>query len=91
MSGNSVERYIGLIEKSMSMTNEVEKNKIINEAHQVLRNSKPNTGYIHTGYSNNSSGLNSGPSCSSYNIGVGQSQTFLQVQQHYDNIYSYDR
>ena len=52
MSDNSVKKYIGLIEQSMSMTNEVEKNKIINEAHQVLRNSKPNTGYIHTGSHN---------------------------------------
>ena len=48
MSSNSVERYIDLIKISTSMTNEVEKNKIINEAHQVLRNSKPNTGYIDT-------------------------------------------
>ena len=52
MSGNSVERYIDLIKISTSMTNEVEKNKIINEAHQVLRNSKPNTGYIDTGSHN---------------------------------------
>ena len=75
MSGNSVERYIDLIKISMSMTNEVEKNKIINEAHQVLRNSKPNTEYINTGYSNNGSVLTSGPSCSSYNIGDGHSRT----------------
>jgi hypothetical protein len=72
MSGNSVERYIGLIEKSMSMKNEVEKNKIINEAHQVLRNSKPNTGYIDTGYSNNGSGLTSSPATyNGYSVNSG--------------------
>ena len=68
MSGNSVERYIDLVKISMTMKNEVEKNKILDEAHQVLRNSKPNTEYINTGYSNNGSGLTSGPSCSLYNM-----------------------
>ena len=52
MSGNSVERYIDLVKISMTMKNEVEKNKILDEAHTVLRNSKPNTEYIHTGSHN---------------------------------------
>ena len=52
MSGNSVERYIDLVKISMTMKNEVEKNKILDEAHTVLRNSKPNTDYIHTGSHN---------------------------------------
>ena len=45
MSNNSVEKYMDLIKISMTMTNLVEKNKIIDEAHKVLSNSKPNTGY----------------------------------------------
>ena len=48
MSSDDIEKYMNLIKRSMSMTNEVEKNKIINEAHKVLSNSKPNTGYIDT-------------------------------------------
>ena len=48
MSDNSIEKYMDLIKISMTMTNAVEKNKILNEAHKVLSNSKPNTGYIDT-------------------------------------------
>lgn len=53
MSSNSVEKYMDLIKISMTMTNVVEKNKILNEAHKVLSNSKPNTGYIDSDKSNN--------------------------------------
>lgn len=45
MSSNSLEKYMDLIKISMTMTNIVEKNKILDEAHKVLSNSKPNTGY----------------------------------------------
>jgi hypothetical protein len=48
MSNNSVEKYMDIIKRSMTMTNVVEKNKILDEAHKVLSNSTPNTGYIDT-------------------------------------------
>jgi len=48
MSNNSTEKYMDLIKRSMTMTNVVEKNKILDEAHKVLSNSNLNTGYIDT-------------------------------------------
>ena len=62
MSDNSIEKYIDLIKISMTMTNAVEKNKILNEAHKVLSNSTPNTRHIDTSSYFRSQGIT--PCCS---------------------------
>ena len=48
MSSDDIEKYMNLIKRSMTITNAAEKNKVLDEAHKVLSNSKPNTGYIDT-------------------------------------------
>ena len=62
MSDNSIEKYMDLIKISMTMTNAVEKNKILNEAHKVLSNSTPNTRHIDTSSYFRSQGIT--PCCS---------------------------
>jgi hypothetical protein len=75
MSNNLYQESINILKKASSASTEAERNRLYDQANEIFRNPDFVKSYQPSNSSNNGSGLTSGPSCSSYNIGPGQSQT----------------
>ena len=79
-----------LLRGAIKAGNQKQKNELIAEALNMYKHKDYETEQRNKGTNNKAINNNI-----QYNVAAGpnngQSQTFLQVQQHYDNIYSYDR
>ena len=79
MSHNLYQESINILKKASCASTEAERNKLYDQANEIFRNPNFVKSYQPSSSSNNGSGLTSGPSCSSYNIGPGQCQTIQAI------------